>query len=566
MTKRILIIGGTGVFGKRLARHLATFEDIALVVTSRSAEKARQFVKTLTAKHPHLEAQGIALDHSKGFADQIQTLRPFAVVDCSGPFQTSGYETAKAVIAAGAHFVDLADARTYLAGFPAALDTLSHHHGVSALTGASSTPTLSACVVDAVTRGWQRIDTIDICITPGGKSKVGRSVIAAILSYAGQPVPIWENGQTAQTTGWVGAKTVFIPHLGRRRVAPVETFDAELLGPRHAVQSRISFRAGLESPLEQRGIAALARLRKHRLIPALSGLIPLLLQARRITRIPTSDQGGMLVEICGIDGEGRFTQAKWSLVARNDHGPNIPILPAAAAIRALLDKAVPAGAALACDHLCLDDILDQMASFDITTQTAISHIAQSSFATYLGADTYLALPQAVQTFHSQTAPAMWEGRADITGGRSFAAKALSRLFGFPKSGKDIAVTICVDRAIGENGQPIETWTRSFAQKSMSSVLGQQARGRFTERFGPFGFTLGLTADASSLDWPVTGWRIWKMPLPAVLRPQSVAREYEDDQGRFCFDVRLSAPLIGLIAHYQGYLTPRTPEPDRTTVD
>lgn len=306
MAKRILIIGGTGVFGKRLVRHLTKLDDLSLFVSSRSAAKAEQFIATLNVEN----VQAVALEHGKNLEMRLAEIKPFAVVDCSGPFQTSNYNTAIAVIKSGAHFIDLADARDYLAGFSETLNTLAISHSVTALTGASSTPTLSSCVVEHLKTGWQRVDTIDICITPGGKSEVGQSVIAAILSYVGMPIAHWENGRLGKTIGWAGAKTAHLPRLGKRRVAAVETYDAEYLGPRHKVKSRISFSAGLESRLEQRGLEMVATLRKRRFFPDPKILIPWLVMARKITRIPTSDEGGMLVEMRGLDENGQAVQSR----------------------------------------------------------------------------------------------------------------------------------------------------------------------------------------------------------------------------------------------------------------
>ncbi len=367
MTHRILIIGGTGVFGKRLARHLSKAKGLQLFISSRSLRKAEQFVRTLD----NPKATGIALDHQTTLQARLDKIKPFAVIDCSGPFQNANFDTARRVIAAGAHLIDLADARDYLANFAVELDGLARTKNVCALTGASSTPTLSACVVDDITQGWQRVESIDISITPGGKSEVGRAVIAAILSYAGKDIPVWRDGHLVTATGWTNASHIDIPNLGHRRVALVETYDAETLGPRHNVQSRVTFSAGLESRIEQFGIEMIAHLRKRRLLPNPTSLIPLLLQARRVTRIPTSDKGGMLVDISGVGADGRHLRAKWSLIARNDHGPNIPILPAAAMLQKLIEEPCPAGAAMAHEHLTLDNVLAQMADYDITTQTDI---------------------------------------------------------------------------------------------------------------------------------------------------------------------------------------------------
>jgi hypothetical protein len=81
----------------------------------------------------------------------------------------------------------------------------------------------------------------------------------------------------------------------------------------------------------------------------------------------------------------------------------------------------------------------------------------------------------------------------------------------------------------------------------------------TEGFGPFTFRLALTARDGALHYPVTAGRLGPIALPRWLLPGSEAREYVED-GRFHFDVRLTAPLTGaLMVHYRGYLTPALTE-------
>ena len=554
---RVLIIGGTGVFGKRLAAHLADVDGINLIVSSRSQAKAEQLATYLNQNTEKSHVRGIALDHAKNLAAQLDNLQPFAVIDCSGPFQTANYDSARAILGSGAHLIDLADARDYLAGFAINLGHLAVKNGVSAMTGASSTPTLSTCVTNHIAAHWKRVDSIDICITPGGKSEVGQSVIAAILSYAGKSIPIWRDGKRDNAIGWTTSQSVVIPKLGKRRVALVETYDAEYLGNQFKVKSRISFSAGLESRIEQFGVETLAQLRKRKLIGDLSPLIPLLLRARKVTRLATSDCGGMMVKISGLDAQGVFCIATWSLVASNDHGPNIPILPAAAALQNLRDGIVPKGAMLSHQQVALSQILAQMAPYEIDTETNYAKIDGSIFETYLSPETYQTLPRAVQDFHAQTAAPVWTGRADIETGNHLIAKVAMRLFGFPAAGSNVPVKVRVDRFLNYHGHPRERWTRIFSDRIMSSVLSHQKDGEFTETFGPFTFVLGITATPKGIEMPVKKWRLGRIPLPLALAPQSQARENQDEHGRFRFDVRLSLPLVGLMVHYKGWLAPQT---------
>ncbi len=122
---------------------------------------------------------------------------------------------------------------------------LRARRGVVARAGASSTPALSVAAVEDVTRGWRRIDSIDIAILPGGKGDVGESVIRAVLSYGGSPIATFAEGRQTKITGWGSARRICVDGIGARYVSPVETADAALMHELFGVTSRVSFSAGL---------------------------------------------------------------------------------------------------------------------------------------------------------------------------------------------------------------------------------------------------------------------------------------------------------------------------------
>jgi len=558
MNRRVLLIGGTGVFGERLARHLCPVGGIDLIVTSRNELKAKQLAARLVQAHPFASISAIQLDHQHNLKSRLDELKPFIVVDCSGPFQTVDYSVARTVLQSGAHIVDLADARDYLKDYAGALDETAKRHAAVGLAGASSTPSLSASAARALCRDWQRIDSIDICITPGGKSEVGRAAISAIMSYAGREIPVWREGRMAQTHGWLSSRTVTMPALGKRRVAPVETLDAELLGPRHKVTSHVRFAAGLESRLEQWGMQLIARLSRWGLLRRPARLIPLLLGARNLTRLTTSDRGGMSVEIKGINVQGKLAKAGYSLVAKQGHGPNVPVLPAVAAVKALLRGRVEPGARLAERALSLPEIEAEMAPYSIESKTEHVSFGKGIFEENLGRETFDMMPVVLRALHGHAGTPVWSGRSEVIAANWFLPRLVAKLFGFPASGSEIPVTVSVDRGMNEDGVSKETWVRNFSGQCFSSVLSHHEDGTFWETFGPLSFRLGLAADRESLVMPVTGWKLGALPLPRFLAPRSRTREYEDEQGRFCFDVELTLPVLGLFAHYKGWLVPGSP--------
>ena len=182
------------------------------------------------------------------------------MIDAAGPFQGADLSFARACIAAGVDYLDLADGRDFVAAFPA-LDADARAAGVRAVTGASSTPAITHAALDEMTRGWTRIDSIRAGISPGNRAPRGRSVVEAILSWTGAPVRVFENGEWRTRPGWSGTRKRQVAGLGRRRFALAETPDLDLLPVRYAPREEAVFMAGLELGLLHRGLGVLGAVR-----------------------------------------------------------------------------------------------------------------------------------------------------------------------------------------------------------------------------------------------------------------------------------------------------------------
>ena len=366
--RRIVLVGATGTFGGRLAALLAGIEAIDLVATSRRADRAQRLADRLRAGARCARIEGAAFDSGCEPVNGLRALKPWLVIDASGPFQTAGYGVAETALRAGAHFVDIADAQGYIEGFSGALNAVAIRQNKAAFAGASSTPALSYAAVAALTQDWRRVDSIDIAITPGGKSDVGPAVMKAVLSYAGAPVPEFRDGAMHSVIGWGSLRRVVMPGLGPRFVSPVATADAAMLSRDFEVRERVRFVAGLESWSEHFGLVALAWLRRCMRLRSVTGLAPLLGQARNLTRLTTSESGGMAVCVRGLDAGGEAAIARWSLVAHENHGPYVPVLPALALTRSLLSGGLAPGARLAAGAISLAAIEAEMTGLAIVTQ------------------------------------------------------------------------------------------------------------------------------------------------------------------------------------------------------
>ncbi|NJM82709.1 MAG: hypothetical protein HC844_09550 [Tabrizicola sp.] len=81
MSDRILVIGGSGVFGARIAIALAGVTGVDLIVAGRDPARTEAFCRAHGGRAVRLDRRDPAL------AGILAGLAPFAVIDAAGPFQ-----------------------------------------------------------------------------------------------------------------------------------------------------------------------------------------------------------------------------------------------------------------------------------------------------------------------------------------------------------------------------------------------------------------------------------------------------------------------------------------------
>lgn len=539
----VLLIGAGGVFGSRLAQGLAR-DGFEVVCAGRDLNRAEGVAAHL--RDAGGRARAVALDARTLTPDTLRATGADIVVDAAGPFQNAAPTVAKAAIAAGMHYVDLADARDFVADFPA-LDAAARAAGVVALTGASSTPALSNAVLDDLTASWREVMSVEAAISPGARAPRGRSVVEAILSWTGRPVRVFEKGQWRSRPGWSGLVTRDFGAAGRRRLSLCETPDLDLLPARFRPTRSALFLAGLEPPILHWGmslmsaVAAATGLRLRPLagpLTALSGLFSSF----------GSDRGAMRVEALGLDAQGRAVRAEWRLVAEPGVGPVVPTLAALAAVKAIAAGTLESGARACVGDLPLAALDAEMDAHPLARSRTTERAAL--FARALGPD-FDALPAPIRALHESLGLSLWRGECRCDGPANLLAGLVGRIIGFPdRSGMEpVEVSIHADgrRSI---------WRRRIGPARFQSVLSNpRSNGRMTERFGLVSVELGLHRQAHRLIYDVLGWRLGPIPLPRALAPRTTTHEAVDAEGRFTFDVEIGLPLLGRIVRYRGWLRP-----------
>lgn len=356
---QVLILGGYGNFGKRIAR-LLTRAGIAVIVAGRDSAKASALADAL----PHELANAATFDVSGDLARQLNLLRPHVVINTCGPFQKADYGAARACIAAGIHYIDLADGRDFVAGITQ-LDAEAKKRNVVVVAGASTVPALAAAVIEHLKPRFAELDSLTFGIAPGQKAERGLATTQGILSYVGKRLSPCAGYR--KRYGWQDLYVQSYPAIGKRWMANCDIPDLDLLPPRYGLK-RIRFSAGMENPPVHLGLWLMSWGIRMGLPVDLPRHASTLLAASHWFDFTGSADGAMHLILEGRDTAGRRTVAKWFIVAFDGDGPYIPAIPSVVlAKRMMAGKTFDAGAMPCVGMITLQEYLDELKTFNIKT-------------------------------------------------------------------------------------------------------------------------------------------------------------------------------------------------------
>jgi hypothetical protein len=367
---RILVLGGYGLFGERISRALARDDGLDLVIAGRDAGQAQALCDRLHAGGTRSPVSAVRIDvDATDFPDRLGEVAPHLVIHTAGPFQQRDYGVARAALALGAHYIDLADGRDFVAGFDA-LDAVAHAAGRWAISGASSVPGLSGAIVAALRGRFGRLDSFEGAISPGNRTPRGLATTRAILGYAGKPYAILRDGRLSRAHGWQSLRRLHVPGVGTRWLARCEVPDLSVLAARHPDLRTCDFRAGLELRRMHFGLWLASWAVRIGVVRDLARHAPALLALSKRWLARGSDVGVMQVDLRGVDPDGMPLRLRWRLVATNGDGPQVPATAAVVLARKLARDQLPDGGARAClDLFTLDEFIDALAGHAITTTT-----------------------------------------------------------------------------------------------------------------------------------------------------------------------------------------------------
>lgn len=547
---RILILGGYGVFGGRLATLLGDLSQVTLLIAGRTKTKAQTFCDAYGGTTTALP---VALDRAD-IAHGLAQWKPDVVVDASGPFQDYGdakYDVIRACIASSVHYLDFADAADFVFGVDQ-FDDAAKRAEVFVLSGVSSFPVLTAAVLREMAAQMQ-VHDVQGGIAPSPYAGIGLNVMKAVVGYAGGPVKLLRDGNQITAYGLTESMRYTISPPGAlplRNIhfSLVDVPDLQVIPPHHPDLNSIWMGAGPVPEVLHLVLNILAKLRARFGLPTLTPFSKLFYAVLNMMRFG-EHRGGMFVHATGTK-DGAPHHMSWHLLAERDDGPLIPSMAIEVILRKAVDGVLPVtGARAAAKALSLADYNYAFEGREIQTGWRSAADEDTVYRTILGR-AYDRLPDQLQKLHDVRGTQDWNGTASVMAGRNWAAKLIAKIFGFPTTMASLPVSVTFSKQDG-----VELWERDFDGSKFSSTqsvgTGRNAN-LLQESFGPFDFGLALVIKDDKLFLIPRRWSIWGLPLPRWALPSGASYETQID-GRFHFDVTISAPIIGLVAHYQGNL-------------
>lgn len=337
--KRAIVFGGYGVFGGHVARGLSD-RGIPVTIAGRDAAKA------ISAAHALKEGQGVAANATDVASCRAAIAGHAVAINCAGPFSTLGPALPDACLAAGVHYVDIADDRAWFAHLKAR-DAEFRARDLLCVPGASSLPAISLALATIARANCPAAPHVArVTLFVGNDNPKGEAAIRSATAIAGRPI----QAPQGELRGFSLAEIIDLPApFGRRAARNFESADYDLFPVLFGIRE-IRVKVGFESRPGNALFGALGRLpasATRRLAPALIAL------GRVIPRFGHS--GGVVMT--ELFGKGFRCAAALSCA---EQGQQMAALPAVFAAQQIFEGATARGVLTASELLGGEPLLTRL--------------------------------------------------------------------------------------------------------------------------------------------------------------------------------------------------------------
>jgi len=326
---KVLVVGGTGHFGRLLVEDLRRHTDCELMVAGRRSADLSNPVS--------LEA----------------VLRGVSVAICAaGPFQTLPTTLVELCLRRGIHYIDLADDRGFVSKIRS-LVAAQNEPLAAVCTGWSTVSALSGILARIGAAGCETVDSIYIHMAPGNRVPRSVGTIASLLHSVGKPFKVLRNGSWCTVRGWSeGRDYVFPEPIGRRRGYLVDVPDHEFF-PELFHARTVEFRTASELHILNLAVSSLGWSVRTGMVRNWVPWSRIFQRAAALLGFMGHGWGGVGVEVAGPNGRRSLS------VVADSGGQRIAVMPACVMTALLLSGSIHRGLVSPADWLTREELIKE---------------------------------------------------------------------------------------------------------------------------------------------------------------------------------------------------------------
>jgi hypothetical protein len=327
----VLVVGGTGYFGRLLIEDLLLHTACRIRIGGRSQEALERAGGELGGRVDIKRMDLLQPETLPGALDCVHV-----AICAAGPFQSLPITLAQACMDCGVHYMDISDDRDFVCRVRALAKSAPNAKTMAAVcSGWSAVPALSAALVHLAAEGMERVDEIFIQISPGNRFPRAQGTVVSLLASVGKPFTVWRDQRWEIVTGWSAARPFDFPNpMGRRFGFLVDVPDHEIF-PDLFGAKRVEFRVGSELNVLNRGMSALAWITRRGIVRDWRPSASILRHVMGAFRFVGHEWGAVGVEVTGGAVRRR------ACVVAERSGQRIPVMPAAVMTAKLLSEECP---------------------------------------------------------------------------------------------------------------------------------------------------------------------------------------------------------------------------------
>ncbi len=217
MTKQVLILGGSGRIGSRVAADLLTHTSAQVTIAGRNPEIGARINRALVKEGGATIAkrcQFLSLNLENQVCLQKAIADANLVIHCAGPFHKRNASVLKLCIELGVNYVDVSDHPSFTCK-AIALRAKAEAAGITAIVNTGIFPGISNSMVRRDIEQLDQANAVHLSYVVGGSGGAGVTVMRSTFLGLQRSFEAWVNGERQTIQPYSDREVLSFPHYGR---------------------------------------------------------------------------------------------------------------------------------------------------------------------------------------------------------------------------------------------------------------------------------------------------------------------------------------------------------------